>query len=249
MRTLLMVKHVQSGAAKARRRASWTASTVNCLDEPPQAYLEKPHSLVADVFSLLKKTAVFDDDDDDDEGQESPVAEYREEICQTIPHLIATLDQQQHDNPTTGGGSCRMARRSSWHASCSSQPHSSVNSAASQRSSQTFLLDLSSPQTLWTRSQEVMQGADEDNDDVMLSHHEPAKTRKTSTSRPRKLGGTRRSSKSSSDRSGSPNFLVVSSATMPVHDDWQSHSYDLEGASCVQLTAFGDVTTIGCEIK
>lgn len=238
IRTLLMVKHVQSGAAKARRRASWTASTVNCLDEPPVP-VERPQQLVADVFSNLKKTIA-----DYDENHESAV-EFQQGIYD-VPDVIVDLNQ---DDPTTGGTSSRrMARRSSWHASSESMPQSSVNSNASQRSSQTFVLDLSSPQMLWKRNEETTQDADDGLDEVLPIQHQGGGRKTTTavatTSRSWMLGKSRNNQP---DRSGSPDFLVVSSANMPIHD-WAAQSYD-EGSSCLQLTAFGDVTTIRCETQ
>ncbi|KAI2514294.1 hypothetical protein MHU86_187 [Fragilaria crotonensis] len=234
VRTLLMVKHVQSGAAKARRRVSWTASTVNCLDEPPRSPVDNPHDLVADVFSYLKKTA-HDDVEDQDSVTENP------DNVSPVPE-VATTTVVQEDDSTTGSSSRRMERRSSWHASSSSQPQSSVNSNTSQRSSQTFVLDLSDPSKNWTCNEEFLDANDgQEGSQTQQQQQQLLQSGRKTSTRPWKLGKSR----NQPDGVGAPDFLVVSSANMPVHD-WRAETYDAS-SSCLQLTAFGDVTTIGCE--
>jgi hypothetical protein len=247
-RTLLMVKHVQSGAARARRRASWTASTVNYLDDAPSLPEKSPQQLIAEVFSSLKKNAQDTEDENDGFVQSAkqdtpmdlfdeteplppPFVEYRLEMS---PDGGATTSSQRiNTHVATTDRPRRMERRSSWHTSSVGYGESSSTldtrmSQASQKSqsSQTFVMDLNKPNKSW-KAKEVHE-----DEACEVSQDRPTRSWK--------LGKTKQS-----DRSRSPDLVVVSSANMPQRDR-PSLSSD-QGISCIQLTAFGDVTTIDCD--
>lgn len=247
-RTLLMVKHVHSGAARARRRASWTASTVNYLDEyVPSSPNASPQQVIADVFSSLKKNAQETEEEDADgfvqsEEHDAPMDVVEE--SQPLPQ--SSVEYQDSDMSPNGGATAttaaqeegkhadhhrRMERRSSWHTSSAGygESTSTIDTRMSQTSqkSQTFVMDLNKPNKRW-KAKEVLEEEVEE---------EVSQGRRT---RSWKLGKANQS-----DQSRSPDLVVVSSANMPQNDRPSLSSS--QGISCIQLTAFGDVTTIGCD--
>ena len=245
-RTLLMVKHVCSGGAKARRRASWTASSLDCLDgapddkQVPKPHLESPLSLATEVLSLVKKRMESAGDQDKMEATCS-IEDKPHNRFPTIPSVINSSYSLADDTTLPRRfSSHRMERRSSWHASTAAQPEMSESSHGSERS-QTFVLDLSVPNNTWKCQEEacgvtglhmntcLVTGANE------RHHHQDVSYRTW-------LGKNR--NPSPAHESGSPRILVVSSANMPCND-WQEECTDMSNA-CLQLTAFGDVTSIAC---
>ena len=245
-RTLLMVKHVHSGAARARRRASWSASTVNYLDEyVPSSPKRSPQQFVAEVFSSLKKNSPDTEEEEyarfvQSQEHDAPMDVFVESqppssVEYQNPEMSPDGDAATNDNHGSHQGHRRRTeRRLSWHTSSTGygESTSTIDTRMSQTSqkSQTFVMDLNEPNKHW-KAKEVLE------EEVA---HEVSQDRRT---RPRswKLGKANQS-----DRSRSPDLVVVSSANMPQHDRPLLSSSD-RGISCVQLTAFGDVTTIGCD--
>jgi hypothetical protein len=193
-RSLLMAKHIQSGATRAQRRASWSGGSTmnyrNYVDDTTKTSIDhvqrSTRDLFVEIISTCKKQAQYVPHQEDE-----PIMEFQ---CHDIPvpnppylspdnimdptilvvPTAATAAAAAAANPTSDTFTTNQAeRRASWHSACSQQQRisiSTLNTHYSQQShySQKFIMDLSLPQKNWITKdgrEEDQQNNDNDDDD------------------------------------------------------------------------------------
>jgi hypothetical protein len=214
-RTLLMVKHVRTGAAKSQTRFSWDASTTDFLEESPGS-LDQDGQLKHVRTGAAKARTRFSWN------------------ASTTDSLEESLDSpDQNRQPQHLISEVFSSRKSRVNADAEEnyyQPEEVDHVSEMERSStpQNFVMDLNDPNKSWRAT-----GA-------------PVGPREISSSCSTRLWMMGRDKKS--HRSHSPDLIVVSSANMPSHIDQPTLSSGEQGITCLQLTAFGETTTVRYDV-
>jgi hypothetical protein len=257
-RSLLMAKHIQTGATRGQRRASWSGSTTNYLDYAEQTnnsgdqVQRSTRELFVDIISTCKKQAKYVPHDEDEQPYSLPT----EDPTKRGYYFSKETDQSvETENTTIETSTNRAERRASWHSSCS-QEHlistSTLNTQYSQQSqhSQKFVMDLSQPQKNWITKDWIEGDENEEmEEDGVGSDHKSTTSGTSNTYKSRSWilgkGNKDRSSRRMIPKTTS-NLVVVSNANMPHPGQPCLEPFeDTPEVGFIQLTAFGDVTVIG----